>query len=150
MTSLNQALTGLTTVGIDTSPFIYLVEKNARYVAHAREIFRRVDVGQLRAYTSVITLTEVLTHPKRTGNIRLEHGYLEILSDNQNMLLLDVDATIADRAASLRAQYNLRTPDAIQIATALTAGCETFLINDRDLRRVKALRILVLDELTLD
>ena len=150
MTSLNQARTGLTTVGIDTSPFIYLLEKNARYVAHARTIFRYIDAGQLLGYTSVFTLTEVLTHPKQTGNIRLEHGYLEILSNNRNLQLLDVNAAIADSAADLRARYNLRTPDTIQIATALATGCEAFLTNDRDLRRVNALRILVLDELTLN
>ncbi|HEY8600503.1 MAG TPA: type II toxin-antitoxin system VapC family toxin [Thermomicrobiales bacterium] len=149
MTSLNQALTGIDIVGIDTALFIYLVEKNPRYIIHAREIFRRIDAGQLRAYTLVITLTEVLTHPKRSGNHQLEQGYLETLSDNQNLLLLDVTAASAASAADLRARHTLRTPDAIQIATALAAGCDVFLTNDRDQRRVDALRVSVLDELTL-
>jgi predicted nucleic acid-binding protein len=43
----------------------------------------------------------------------------------------------------------LRTPDALQIATALEAGCEAFLSNDAGLRRVTELRVLILDDLEL-
>jgi predicted nucleic acid-binding protein len=39
--------------------------------------------------------------------------------------------------------------DALQIAVALEAGCEAFLTNDRTLKRVTELRVLVLDELEL-
>lgn len=60
-----------------------------------------------------------------------------------------VDAAIAERAAALRARYTLRTPDALQIATALHAGCQGFLTNDTALRRVTDLRVLVLHELEL-
>lgn len=43
----------------------------------------------------------------------------------------------------------LRTPDALQIAAALVAGCEAFLTNDAGLKRVTELRVLVLDELEM-
>lgn len=115
--------------------------------ARDRAIFQRIDTGQLQAHTSVFTPTEVLTHPKRTSNARLVQKDIEALGDNQNLSLLDVNAASADSAADLRARYKVRTPDAIQIDTALEAGCEAFLTNDRALRRVKALRVLVLDKL---
>lgn len=150
MTALDNALAAVTTIGLDTSTFIYFVEHNPRYVSLVREIFRRIDGGQLTGRSSIITLTEALTVPKRIGDATLERGYRLMLFESRNLQLLDVNANIADSAADLRAQHNLRTPDAIQIATALAAGCEVFLTNDRDLRRVDALRILVLDELTLD
>lgn len=35
----------------------------------------------------------------------------------------------------------------LQIATALTAGCEAFLSNDSSLKRVTELRVLTLDDL---
>ncbi|HEX8180785.1 MAG TPA: hypothetical protein VF525_14645 [Pyrinomonadaceae bacterium] len=38
-------------------------------------------------------------------------------------------------------------PDALQIATALQAGCEAFLTNDAARQRVTDLRVLVLDQL---
>jgi predicted nucleic acid-binding protein len=40
------------------------------------------------------------------------------------------------QAASLRARYGLRTPDALQISVALAAGCSAFLTNDARLQRV--------------
>jgi hypothetical protein len=43
---------------------------------------------------------------------------------------------VAERAAELRARYNLRTPDALQVATALVRRCEAFLTNDARLKRV--------------
>jgi predicted nucleic acid-binding protein len=64
-------------------------------------------------------------------------------------LLGPVHSAAARLAADLRARYSLRTPDAIQVATAIGAGCMAFLTNDRGLRPVMELRILVLEDLTL-
>lgn len=58
-------------------------------------------------------------------------------------------ASIAETAAELRARYNLRTPDALQIAVALENNCDAFLCNDNGLKRVTELKILILDELEL-
>lgn len=149
MTSFDATFAAITTLGLDTSVFIYFVEGNPRYVGRAREIFRRINSGQFAGRSSIITLTEALTLPKKTADTVLERSYRLMLFESRNLQLVDVTAAIADSAADLRARHNLRTPDAIQIATALAAGCEAFLTNDRDLRRVEALRVLVLDELTL-
>ncbi len=66
-----------------------------------------------------------------------------------NFYMLPVNVAIAESAADLRARYNLRAPDAIQIAAALSAGCEAFLTNDAALKRVTELQVLILDELEL-
>jgi predicted nucleic acid-binding protein len=41
----------------------------------------------------------------------------------------------------------MKTPDALQIAVACQAGCEAFLTNDRALRRVTDINVLVLADL---
>jgi len=61
--------------------------------------------------------------------------------------LLAVTAQIAETAASLRSRYNIRTPDALHLATALDAGCAAFLTSDLGLKRVTEITILVLEEL---
>lgn len=61
--------------------------------------------------------------------------------------LIDLTAAIAQEAARLRATHNLRTPDAIQIATALQAGASAFLTNDAHLAIVPDLQVIVLDKL---
>lgn len=43
---------------------------------------------------------------------------------------LEISAEIGAQAAQIRVKYNLTLPDALQIATALVAGCEAFLTND--------------------
>lgn len=148
VTAISDALAGVATLGLDTAIVIYFAERNATYVTRAREIFRRMDADQIAACTSVLTLTEVLTHPRRTSDLALEQEYRRILLGS-TLRLLNTTQAIAISAADLRARYNLRTPDAIQIATALDTGCEAFFTNDLGLRRVTKLRILVLDELTL-
>lgn len=48
-------------------------------------------------------------------------------------------------AAQLRALHpSVRTPDALQLAAALFAGCSAFVTNDRDLPAVPGLEVLKL------
>lgn len=147
MVKLDDALAGVTKLGFDTAPLIYFVERHPSYVDIMREVIRRVDIGIIAAYTSVISLTEVLVQPKRAGDTRLEFEYQDLLLHSHNFAMLAVNVAIADRAAALRAAYTLRTPDAIQVAAALEAGCEAFLTNDGRIGRVRDLRVLVLDDL---
>jgi predicted nucleic acid-binding protein len=50
-------------------------------------------------------------------------------------------------AARLRADYRLKTPDAIQAATAVHARTSAFITNDPVFQRVTELDVLVLGEL---
>ena len=47
----------------------------------------------------------------------------------------------------LRARHNLRTPDAIQIATAIRSGASWFLTNDAELANLSEIPVLVLKQL---
>ncbi len=73
--------------------------------------------------------------------------YRTLLTKSPHFTLVTIDADVAETAARLRSQYGLRTPDALQISAALTAGCQAFLTNDKNLRKVTDLRVLVVDEL---
>lgn len=146
--TVSDALNGVTRLGVDTTPLIYYVEDNPAYADVAAGFFDRIDAGDLQGFTSVVTLTEVLTQPKRQNRPDLEIVYRDVLMGNPNFSALPVDAAVAERAAGLRARHNLKTPDALQVATALAARCEAFLTNDRGLKRVSELRVLVLGELT--
>ena len=149
MTKLDDALMGVTRLGFDTSPVIYFVEANPQYDALVTEIFQRVSNGAPPGATSVITLSEVLVQPIIRQQTLLQREYRDLLLRSRNFSTLAISASIAELGAELRAQYRLRTPDALQIATALEAGCEAFLSNDAGLRRVTELRVLILDDLEL-
>lgn len=145
---LETVLTGVTRLGLDTAPIIYFVEAHPHYDALVTEIFQRIADGELVGVTSVITLTEVLIQPLRQGRVDLQAQYRDLLIGSANFELVSIDPGVAERAAGLRVRYNLRTPDALQVAAALAAGCQAFLTNDQTLKRVTNLQIVILDDLT--
>ena len=134
-------------IGLDTAPLIYFIEQNATYLELVRTFFQAMSQGDFQVVTSTLTLTEVLVHPLRAGNIELAGQYRDILFTQKNLITLPVSSTIAEAAAQLRATQNLRTPDAIQLATAMQGGATAFLTNDARLPATPDLEILVLEQL---
>jgi predicted nucleic acid-binding protein len=51
------------------------------------------------------------------------------------------DADVAEISSDLRARYGIRTPDAIQVATAIRHKAEKFITNDERLAFVKDIRV---------
>ncbi len=134
-------------VGLDTAPLIYFIESNPEYLNTILPFFVAVDRGDFRVVTSIITLLEVLVHPFRHGNAMLAQQYREILLSANHIATIPLSYEITEEAARLRAWYNIRTPDAIQMATAIRTGASFFLTNDSHLPTIPELRVLVLDEL---
>lgn len=134
-------------VGLDTAPLIYLIEQNETYLRNVRAFFQAMSQGEFQVVTSTLTLTEVLVHPLRSGRLELAHQYREILLDQANLSIVPVSVAIAEVASELRATRNLRTPDAIQIATAIQEDATFFLTNDVRLTAVPDVTVLVLDNL---
>ena len=124
-----------TVVGLDTAPLIYLIEKHPRYLSMIRPFFVALNDGKFTVVTSTLTLTETLVHPLRNKENALVDQYQDILLSARNMTTYDLTPPIAVQAAAIRAEHNMRTPDAIQLATALSAGASFFLTNDRALKR---------------
>lgn len=136
-------------VGLDTAPLIYFIEQNEAYLEVVRAFFQAMNQGEFQVVTSTLTLTEVLVHPLRAGNLELAQQYRDILFNQENLTILPIATEIAEFAAQLRATYNLRTPDAIQIATAINGSANFFLTNDARLPAITELTIVLLDELLI-
>jgi predicted nucleic acid-binding protein len=135
-------------VAVDTAPIIYLLEAHPQLGRAARTCFQHIDARGIAVLTSTLTLAETLVQPLRRGRADLVAAYRNALVHGGAMSLQDVDAETAEQAADVRARYNLRMPDAIQIATALRWQCQAFLTNDNDLRRVTELRVVLLSDIT--
>ena len=76
----------------------------------------------------------------------LQH-YRTILREAIGLRTVPLNSLIAEEAAKLRAAHNLSSPDAIQMATALTEGAAAFLTNDHRLPRLPSLPLLLADNL---
>jgi predicted nucleic acid-binding protein len=134
------------TVGLDTAPLIYFIEENPAYIKTVRFFFEAMDRGDFLVVTSTVTLLEVLVHPFRSNNRKLAAEYRDILL-NSKLTILEVSTSIAEQAAQLRAAHNIRTPDAIQVSAALSAGASHFLTNDIRLPEIPSIQIFSLDAL---
>ncbi|MDI6781965.1 MAG: PIN domain-containing protein [bacterium] len=77
------------------------------------------DNFDYHAFSSVITLTEVLTQPLRKSKRDIVEKYRQFLLNSSNFIVYSVDPIIAEKAAELRAQYGIKTPDAIQFAIGI-------------------------------
>jgi predicted nucleic acid-binding protein len=63
------------------------------------------------------------------------------------LTVVELTPHIAEIAAQIRGTYNLRSPDAIQMATAIHEGASFFLTNDARLPSLPGLQMLVLENL---
>jgi predicted nucleic acid-binding protein len=140
------AALGAGPVAVDTAIFIYLVEEHPAFLSAARSLFVQADQGGLEIVTSALTLLEVLVVPYRAGNDALAARYEAILTNSRGVRLLEIDRAQLRMAARLRGAHGMRTPDALQLAAALTTGCSSLVTNDRRLPSVPGLPVLQLSD----
>jgi predicted nucleic acid-binding protein len=134
-------------VALDTSIFIYQLETTPRYVACTDHIFSWVEQPGSRAITSTITMTELLVQPYRDNNEQRVDEFYGLLSTYPNLDWIAPNLEIAGLAARIRALHRLRTPDALQAATAVHAQATGLITNDPVFERVEGLETMVLDQL---
>lgn len=145
--TLPDVLDQINTIFIDTAPIIYYIEAHPQFGTLAKEIVDSFQSEKLSAFSSVITLAEVLPKPFEAGDEKLARKFVEFLKYGKNLGLIEISAGIAERAGKLRGQYpDLRTIDAIQISAAIDVGADAFLTNDKKLKQIKEIKVLILKD----
>jgi predicted nucleic acid-binding protein len=129
---------------VDTAIFIYFIEEEPRFLPHILPLFMEASKNKRELVTSALTLLEVLVVPYRTGNTTLAERYELLLTRSRGIRMTELSRDQLRAAAQLRAVTGVKTPDALQLVSALTAGCKAFLTNDRRLPRIPGLRVIQL------
>jgi predicted nucleic acid-binding protein len=135
-------------VAVDTALFIYFIEEDPRFLPLILPLFEEADAGKRELVTSALTLLEVLVVPYRAGNPPLAERYEWLLTRSRGVRMTELSRDQLRAAAQLRAATGIKTPDALQLVSALTAGSKTFLTNDRRLPRLPGLRVVQLSAYT--
>ena len=135
------------TIFLDTAPFIYYFEDHKTYADRMEALLAAGMESGCRFVTSLITYIEVLTLPEKRGNHRLAAKYRDYFTNSNALSIHPLDLIVADATVRIRARHGLRTPDAIQIATALSCGADHVVTNDKQWRIVPDLPVVVMDEL---
>lgn len=142
-----QALAPHQTIALDTSCFIYQIEQEPKYKKLVRIIFEELlTAGEFNAIGSILIITEILTKPYALNRSDLATDYKDLILGFPNLTIFTPNAQICDHAALLRAKYNLHTPDAIHMATAIDQNASAILTNDAKWKRVKEIPVLVLED----
>ena len=134
-------------IALDTSIFIYHVERNPRYFSFTERVFSWIEREGNSAVTSTITLAELLVPAYREGVQQTLADYRGLLKTHPTIRWIDADREVADLTARIRATYRLKTPDAIQVATAIVGNATLLVTNDPEFKRVSEVESIVLEEL---
>ena len=105
-----------------------------------------MDARSIEVVSIELTLLETLVKPIKDRADVLAQDYERFLTTTR-LVLSPITADILRTAASLRADLNLKTPDAIHAATALRTGCSQLITNDADFRKITSLDVVILKEL---
>jgi predicted nucleic acid-binding protein len=134
-------------IALDTSVFTYQIEANPRYLSFTDHIFSWLERASGQGVTSTITMTELLVQPYREFDEQRVDEFFGLPSTFPNLQWIAPNLEIADLAARIRAIHRLRTPDALQAATAAHTGATGLITNDEVFERLEAFETLVLDQL---
>lgn len=131
------------TLFLDACIVIYWIE--ARDPFHARLMARlralRQESPDAAFAVSRLSWLECMFKPLRDGDQALADEYRAFFDAGQ-LRVIELTVPVIERAAALRAEHDLRTPDAIQAASALEiVGDMMFLTNDQRFRKVPSLRM---------
>lgn len=131
-------------IAVDSMIFIYLFEDDTRFIDEVHPILKNAERGKSSLITSVISVAETLSPTKYLVDKVTPTKIQQFFRETQGLTIYPVDWNIAVEAAFLRQKHRfLKTPDAIQLATALVYKATTFITNDTEFKK------LSLPELTI-
>lgn len=128
---------------LDANVIIYQVEAVAPFQQQVTEVLRDL-IGQHPGCSfavSRLSLLECLVKPVRENN----HGAIDryrAFFAARDLRIVEISPPVIETAILLRASLSLRTPDAIQAASALSLNSPLiFLTGDKNLRAIPRLEV---------
>ncbi len=124
---------------LDTAPVIYVVEQVPDF---SEKILHYIQKPDIELVVSDLTWMECRVKPLTENKETLLADYDKFFSQSA-IEIVELSRRVLERAAHIRSQYNIKTPDAIHLGAAIISKCDIFLTNDRRLERFKDSHITV-------
>jgi len=119
----------------DSMLFIYMLEANPAFGANVRKILEQIVARRDFICTSVFSIGEILTGPRRRGSVSGVDAVKKYFLSGAIEVLPFTEKT-ADRYSVIRSANRVSQADAVHLASAAEAGVDIFFTNDRELRKL--------------
>ena len=129
-------------VYFDTNIFIYLLEHHPDLGEVCLSIVQSAVDKELDGYSGELVLAELLVKPLKDNNARAVQAVKDLFTNDTRIELLPHTKTAFITAAHLRANYKIKLPDALHIATAVENHMDIFLSNDREIPSIPEITVL--------
>lgn len=137
-------------IALDSMCFIYHFEQTQPYFQRVEKLLSHAQTGKSQIVTSIISVLETLSAPKYSLQPEVVKEVNLFFAETGYVSVFGIDWEIAQEAARLRRENKfLRTPDSIQLATALIHQANIFITNDTRLKKLSlpGLKILPLSQI---
>ncbi len=144
LTDFEKAISGKTVL-IDSNIIIYLTDSVSPYVALSRRLFEMIEIGEVSALISIISVGEVMQGPLKKG---LDQTALEVkdyLLNFPNLFCEPITNKVLDIIGNdNRIQWSkLRTVDSLIIASALKNKVNKIISNDNHFKQALPKELLL-------
>ncbi len=123
--------------GLDTVTLIYFLERHQTFYPVVRQLFECIEANHFSAVISTLVFAELLVPAYRAEKPGDAARLQQTLTNFPHLEIIPLTSSIAAEAARLRAQFGIRTPDAIHLATAMDRGAAGFITNDKGLKSIQ-------------
>ena len=128
---------------LDSCIVIYLVEKHPVFYRPTEERFRRS--AEEGFAISPLVILECIVGPLKRGDEALRERFEQFF---ETMNRLDLDEAVFRKAAEKRAQFGMKTPDALHLSVAEYYGCSQLWTNDDRLAKVEPLAVNIVKDVS--
>lgn len=131
---------------VDSNIFILSVINHASLGDKAREVLKKINDNQIRAFSSCLTLDEVFYVLKKNLDKEDFNEFLETIF-SVNIKWLEANINIIKESAELIKRYNLEPRDAIHVATMKLNNINSIISQDDDFDKVKEIKRIKLAQI---
>ena len=132
----------ITKIFLDTNIIIYFLERNEYFYDKVLPFFKDAEQNQVKLFSSSLSYMELLIPIVKKKDLHIEIKYNFLFK--KFFEVVDINMKVARLAAIIRAKYRTKTPDSIQIACAIYAGCSRFVTSDKKLKGVEEINVLII------
>jgi uncharacterized protein len=122
-------------VYLDSNIIVFAVERGSPWSGILSQLFQAIDRGAVHAFTSELTIAEVLVKPISLAARDAIEAYNKVLATDSTIEVIPINRAILNFAAEFRARTKAKLVDVIHAATARFCACNFFVTNDAELGR---------------